>query len=341
MADLLPHIQKSSPDALTRQLGRFLPLFREAISPDLRLAVGLGAMTCGAMVEHGGDPNVCGEALLDRMEDLLAALGRFWDEVRAKAGQDPTPTTARQLGEQYLVDVYKADPDAAMAYYSHNPLCLGLISHLAKSPALRAAARSRPQLLKLAPNLDVAINEFAHLGTLLRVLDDEPLVVLHPAERKGYRIRITGVGDVLQLDTLLAARLVGDPADGWLPGERPGPDVIAAVTDGPVRPDLTVTGVFDLWRWTGLRADGTLPDGPSDHRLEWNAIPADLPLLDGERVVLLSAKDPPADWQGTRRYRDLPGDLVLERVLSADEVRAWLGRLAGARSRRPAGASVG
>ena len=341
MADLLPHIQATPPVELNRQLARFLILLREATGPDFRLPVALAAMTCGAMVEHGGHPEVCGEALLDRMEDQLVALGVFWTEVRGRSGQDPTPATARRLGEHYLVDVYQTHPDAAMAYYSHNPLCLGLISHLATSPALRATARARPRLLELAPNLDVAINEFAHLATLLRVLDDEPLVVLYPAERKGFRVRITGVADVLQLDTLLAARLVGDPTDGWLPGEQPGPDVVAAVTDGPVRPDLTVNGVFDLWRWTGLRADGTLPGGPNDHRLEWNAIPADLPLFDGERVVLLSPKDPPADWPGTRRYRDLPGDLVLERMLSAGEVGDWLDRLAGARTRKPAGASVG
>ncbi len=63
---------------------------------------------------------------------------------------------------------------------------------------------------------------------LLQILDNEELIVLHPALRRGYRVRISGIGDNFQLHTLLADALIGDPAQGWLPGERPDPVVVAA-----------------------------------------------------------------------------------------------------------------
>jgi hypothetical protein len=210
---------------------------------------------------------------------------------------------------------------------------MGAIAHLSKSKALRATARQAPDLLAGAPNLDVLIQgDPTYLTCMFRVLDDERLLVLHPAEQKGYEVRLTAVADVLQLDTLLAARLIGDPSAGLLPGARPAPEILSAVTDGPVRFDLTVDGVFNLWMWGGLRPDGTLPVGltPSSFLLPGNAFPDEISAFDGVRVLLLAPRFPAQSWHGTRRYRDMPGDLTVERTLGPAEVADWVKRIAAA-----------
>lgn len=141
----------------------------------------------------------------------------------------------------------------------------------------------------------------------------DPLTVLHRPTGRGYRVVISGIGDNFQLHTLLAARLIGDEARGFLPGERPSAVEIAAATDGP---DLTpadgITGVFNLvdrfgdWIWNEGR-------------------PADIPRLEGERVVVL---DPPPylrSWNAGRVYPLMRPSLEVQRVLAAGEAERWLG----------------
>ena len=66
-------------------------------------------------------------------------------------------------------------------------------------------------------------SDAAHwLHGLLLVLDDEPLIVLHRATGRGFRLTISGVGDNFQLHTLLAAALIGEESAGKLAGQRRG-----------------------------------------------------------------------------------------------------------------------
>jgi hypothetical protein len=319
-------LQSAKPDELDTQLLRFVKRLGEANL----IEVGCAALACGAMVEHGGSPDICGPALIERTSDLLMDMAAFWEEVHHRSGTIPTPQNATALGERNFNEVVAINQRAAWAFYGCKVLLLGIVTHLSRSKALRATARSRPQLLQMPRNADFAFSEHSHLGCLLRVLDDEPLLVLHAGERKGYGVRMTGIADELQLDTLLAARLIGDPAAGWLPGRPPSPAILSAVTNGSVRPDLQVQGAFNLWIWGGLRPDATLPAGPGPdtrHLLPWNAFPDQIPLFDGVRVVLLGPRNPPIDWAGTRRYRELPGDLIVEGMLPSGEVAAWLERI--------------
>jgi hypothetical protein len=334
---LLPHVQAASPEELTKQLRRlYVEVSRGASLP----MISTTSLVCGGMVEHGGDPEVCGPFLLDCLGKLLGELKVFWEQVRAHSGIPVTQESAMWLGEQFFNTVAQTHLNPAWAFYFHMPLAMGAIAHLSKSKSLRATARSRPELLAEAHNLDVVSREDpTYLTCMFRVLDDEPLVVLHPAERKGFAVRLTAVADVLQLDTLMAATLIGDPAAGWLPGTRPSPEIVSAVTDGQVRFDLSVDGVFNLWRWSALRSDGTLPVGltPSELLLPWNAFPADIPLFEGTRVLLIGPRFPPQNWPGTRRYRDMPGALAVERVLPPDEVADWLMKIAAAPRLMPVG----
>src|SRR5205814_5151720 len=72
---------------------------------------------------------------------------------------------------------------------------------------------------------------------LLKVVDGDRLVVLHRESRQGYLLTTSGVSDNFQLHTLLAGVLIGEPATGLIPGERPDPRWFAAATDAEVDPE--------------------------------------------------------------------------------------------------------
>jgi hypothetical protein len=139
---------------------------------------------------------------------------------------------------------------------------------------------------------------------MMQVLDDEPIVVLHPGEGKGFRVRLSGLADNFQLHTLLADALIGQFPGRWLRGARPARAEVAAARDGAVREGCPgAHGAFNLWTWRGLKADGTLRDpmSGSSHWI-WNeGVPADIPSFDGERVVLLGP--PPVPLHGRRPPR--------------------------------------
>lgn len=185
--------------------------------------------------------------------------------------------------------------------------------YLTQRKDVRVALPSRERLTAAIEAVRETMRNAHWLYGLLLVLDDEPLTVLHRPTGRGYRVVISGIGDNFQLHTLLAALLIGDEARGFLPGERPSAAEIAAATDGP---DLTPAG--------GMRGAFNLVDGHGDWI--WNeGRPADIPRLEGERVVVL---DPPPyvrSWNAGRAYPLMRPSFEVQRVFPADEAQRWLG----------------
>jgi hypothetical protein len=346
---------KRLPGATPGEVDEALRRFAEVL-PDLRpVATGHVGISCGSLVENGGDPETCGPGLLDLLPRVLEGVTDFYRLCRERLEADPdiaAEVARRAEGEEgYDLDAYIADESwDALAQrfgpfvYKHRPLpvlahmaqrffCLGVIAHLSRSKRLRALARSRPRLLELSREADRAAGYNSFLSDMLRVLDDERLVVLHPGERKGYEVRMSGVADNFQLHTLLAGELIGDPADGRLTGEKPDPAVVAVARGARTDGRLHATGAFNLWNWQGLRPDGTLPTGQnagSEHWV-WNeGKPADVRPFEGVRVVLLGPPPYARSWTAGRRFPFLPAEFAAERILTPDEVSGWLARIAAA-----------
>ncbi|MBT0770059.1 hypothetical protein KIH74_14060 [Kineosporia sp. J2-2] len=87
------------------------------------------------------------------------------------------------------------------------------------------------------------------LAGLLIVLDEEPLIVFDrgfAGTGQGYRVTFGGISDNFQLHTLLASALVGDPAQGLLPGRAPNAaEVAAAGTGENLQPDGGIRGTWN------------------------------------------------------------------------------------------------
>ena len=160
-----------------------------------------------------------------------------------------------------------------------------------------------------------------HIGTadwlygLLLVLDEEMLLVLHRATGFGYRLTIGGIGDTFQLHTLLAATLIGKKSRGMIPGKGPSPAEVAAASDGP---DLLPPG--------GIRGSFTLVDAYGNQI--WNeGRPADIPRLEGTRVVVL---DPPSygqTWNAGRTYPSMRPTMDVTEVLNQHAAAYWLSKV--------------
>ncbi len=275
----------------------------------------------GVLANRAPDLSVLLPALVYRVTEVMEDAARFAAVWGESLGDPPDPEDPNQIMSVFT----RLTPVAARsgigerearklveAWYAGSKWVQTLL-YLMQRKDVRVALPSLERLTAAIQAVRERIGVAHWLYGLLLVLDDEPLTVLHRPTGRGYRVVISGIGDNFQLHTLLAARLIGDEARGFLPGERPSAVEIAAAADGP---DLTpadgITGVFNL------------VDGFGDWI--WNeGRPADIPRLAGERVVVL---DPPPylrSWNAGRVYPLMRPSLEVQRVLAAGEAERWLG----------------
>ncbi len=330
------------PDVTREPINEGLARLREPIRAVSVPAAGILALCCGALVEAGGNPQLAIEAIADRLPETMTRAQQFVDACQQAAEQ--APRDAAEPSEGYGGDpvadfgdvVREQYADEANAFYALDPLGLGAIAMMSRSPGIRCLVRERqPGLLDQALALAAVHPRASFLATMLRVLDHAPVLAIHPELQRGYLLEMFGIATNFELYILLADVLIGDEAGGWLPGERPDPRAAAACRNQPVVPGAESTvGAFNLWNWTGLGPDGKLPqDGQmagSEHWVWMEGVPADIRPYEDMRVVLVGPPPYARIMQAGRCFRDMPADLRVTRVLSRVEVSDWLERLSNA-----------
>lgn len=300
--------------------------------------------TCGGLVEVGCDPSLAVDVLVGRLRDVLPRATAFVRHCLDKARQKKRNLDEEDpanLVEAFAPLVARTEPDGQRAFAAAGPLCLGTIAHLARSVEARRRVRFDPELVSLTHELGPALGPAGFLHKMLRVLDDEEIVVLAPQERRGWRVRIGGIGDNFQLHTLLAGSLgdgcpgqVGVAGDGPEGGGARGPlppRAVGVARDLPCAPrEPTVWSHLQLWTWPALQPDGRLPANPLAHTdwFVWNeGVPADILACHGQRVILLGPAPFSRSWNGGRIFHGMDARFDVIAPLTDDEVTTWMQRL--------------
>ncbi|MEV0996412.1 hypothetical protein [Nonomuraea sp. NPDC050202] len=303
---------------LSAVAARFGAVF-DLVPPGIGARLGIVA---GALAERGADPVPLAEPLVDQLTGLLEQSARFAAAWRSATGEEPPEpddndpgwlqSTAGRLTGLPEREAFGLADAWASVHMAHMPI----LSILQLSPKLRAALPGRERLVAALSAVAGDRDDLEWLAGLLAVLEDEHLIVLHRETGRGYEVVIGGIGDNFQLHTLLADVVSGPSDHGLIEGVQPDPEWVMAASDGDVDPeDGPVHGQFNL-----VDAYG---------KWIWNeGVPADIPRLDGVRVVVLDPPPYARSWSPGRRYPMMPGTIRLERILPADEAAAWMARIA-------------
>ena len=105
---------------------------------------------------------------------------------------------------------------------------------------------------------------------------------------------------------LCAAALLSPVDDTLLPGNPPRPEEVAAATDGPLRPE------------GGMNARFHLVDGEG-HWIWLEGVPADIPVVDGDRLVVLDPLPEPRTWDAGRQFAQMVPTVRVLGALTAQE----------------------
>jgi hypothetical protein len=297
-----------------------------AIARALSKAQGAGAqvlaLALGALVEAGASAELAWPAISRDLVRLLDNATAF-----AAAALQKSKELDVDVAIEKAVDLAKKQPAEAMAWRSLPSRCLAAIPCLTHSKAVRAKARTEDALLAAAWPLSDAIPEVGYFLQALRIVDDETLLVLAPAAGRGWRVAIDSIPSNAELYVLLADALARDPAAQRVVGKRPDAKVLTAIREGtaPKRPLPAVALRFELLAWTAVGADGSVASDPSEHRIDADGLPAEIPPLGNERVVLLQeASDTrpitiPPPFEGLHPTLEVTSELS-----SSDVVRAMV-----------------
>ncbi|GHJ45075.1 hypothetical protein Cs7R123_24170 [Catellatospora sp. TT07R-123] len=312
--------QNAGPDELTAALAHVAPLLAVL---DASMG-GEFAVLCGALIEIGAMSDPLMMVLAVRLPGVLNDAVGFTDAWAREAPGVALPEPDMENFDTALdlLDARMAPDEASRlteAWFSLISWLRCATTLLQTSPMARQFLRTDPALRSMVTELEAHREDMTWVSALLEVMDGEQLVVLHRAQRRGYRVSIGGVGDNFQLHTLLAGKLSGPAEQGLLTGYAVDPAWTAVAADaprsafgGPVRGQFNLVDAHGNWIWN----EGT---------------PADVPLLDGVRVVVLDPPPYERTWDNARRFPLMPAWITLDEVMGPDQAAAWLSRVAPAK----------
>lgn len=317
-----------------------LPALRTIIEFAPAATAGPTALMVGAAIENGFSPESGVGVVLPGLKRALSAANEFRVDCETLS-KNNTDVNEEELAPWEIIEQYSSiakERFAVEGAYFENMrgFCLSTIAGLSRSKQLRQSFENREPLVVQAKALALIADGAGFLSDMLLVLDDEPLVVLHPESGLGFRFTMSGIADNFQLHTLLGDALLREWPEGRIPGRRPHPKVIAASIDADV--DETHSGAhgcFDLYNWPILNRAGFLPSKKKDKevgfhqfrisRFIWGeGLPADIAVFEGQRVVIACEPSVERGWNAGRRFAELKPELLLEEVFTRVQVRKLL-----------------
>ncbi|TDD39777.1 hypothetical protein E1287_02970 [Actinomadura sp. KC06] len=312
--DLLPQLMEATQTASPAEMNAAMPRMADGIAQAPPNLGGWLAIVTGAWIENGADAgSPAGRAVVDRITEVTSgalAFANAWEEATGgkppdmqdeQPSQQAVDTVAPKLGEGAVA--------AMMAWFALPQFAMAGCTVLQNSSSVRAGLADRDFRALTAGQAVQYLGQMDHYHALLRVLDGERLLVLDRASRKGWTVAIGGIGDNFQLHVLLAGALIGRP-DG-LTGNRPAPEILACFLNADVPPGPPV--VSSPWNLVDAHGEWIWNEG----------VPADIPVVNGTRVVVL---DPPSyerTFPAGRRFPMMPATIRVEAAHQPEDLGNW------------------
>jgi hypothetical protein len=289
------------------------------------------------LVQNVADVEAILPAYLDRISHTLGLAPEFVQACRDEWAKLPESEPGEATDEQIIAAVrgsirQKMDY-SNQAWASLGSMAQSLTVLLALSAEFRRLAREHPQLERRIESLNEVsenrtLNHVRFLRMIIRVLEGAEVIVLHLEQKRGYRIKISGIINLGQFHILLAGACIGNPAEGLLENESLHPCIVGAARDQPGDAlAQRVSPKFDLYGWPALSPDGKLRQ---DHYLPPGMAPAEIPTLSGARVVLVRSAHNKQTFNANRPILQMRGELQLVQKLSELEFETWLGQIRNA-----------
>jgi hypothetical protein len=191
----------------------------------------------------------------------------------------------------------------------------------------RKRARERTELVRAAESARSGHPYGYYLAELLSMADDERLVVLDVTRKRGFRVRLTAMRNNFHLFTLLQ--------DALLPGDARLNSLAVSIAKSErmlaeVSPsEWSARGEHDRAVW-GFGTWMAIGSAKPSHWIWGEMRPTEIPMLDGERIVLLGPLELPRSWEiavFVPLHSALRSSVQIEETFSGAAFDAWIAKI--------------
>lgn len=323
------HANTAAPSELTALLNVFVA----GVRVEDFFSASIIADECGFLVDRGADPNIAVSRVLDLLAEQIvecrAVLERCSESEAARVSrvadlllQKNALASGRELMDLWnsVVSIDQCVPSDVKAWSGLGLTVRGAMEMLFRSMEARQAARRRPFFLGRSYTL-AHLNQAAwYISRVLGEEDDVILLVLHPEQKRGFRVAAEGLSNNYQLFRLLQRELIGDPLEGMILD-----DATANASQSLSRSD---SPMWTYYQWTALKPDGTYTSLMDfNHLVLGEKRIRDVKRFNDEVVILLGRLELAGGWPESKFEPIHPCHChratVIE-VLSSDEVSRYV-----------------
>jgi hypothetical protein len=294
---------------------------------------GQAAMVIGALLHQGYDPTPAIDPLIARLHYLLTMCGRMVAAVEIELDKTAGTIDGEEddLFERTLAQLAPTKPLEMEAWHTLSEFFYlpGVELFCSSAVARQAGAYLRDLTQQIAHYHTGAY----WIDRILSVLFDEPILVIEPSTQLGFEGTMSGIADNFQLHTLLMDAF--PHKQPWNARRRVDPQAVEiAQGNGVQSSDIAIVGAWNLYNWYAVGADLKLPDltdrSSSQYWIWGEGCPDEIPIFSGFRVILLGAPSYNRSFGAQRAFTSLPAQITCDRLLSREEVAAWLAMMAAA-----------
>lgn len=285
-------------------------------------------LALGAVVESGAPPELAWPAISHDLRDILDRATKYTQQCLDACDEFHIPDAVRDAGPE----ISKKNPKGAEAWEALASRCLSAVACLSRSSQLRKKEQASGAIIEATKGLYELVEEVTFLSQIIRLIDDVPLLVIHPESRRGFRLAMNDCATNVEMYVLAMDAIVGDPAKGFIKGPRPGARALKVLHDPDHAPEKTpeVKVPWHTVAWIGLGPDGALPASVPDEHQNWvwlEGVPAEIPLFEGERVVLFTKPLMARTVEVEPAFEALYPRMKLKSKVSAPEVDRLLAKM--------------
>lgn len=282
--------------------------------PDLMVVASMSVIA-GALVEFGGQADIAFPAIWKRIVSILPGIISFVGICRSEGAFEEDDPRA------ILVKVAERMPQQALQWQALNSMYLGAISMMARSVDNRQKARKDRDVIRALEGVS-PIHEGANwLYRMLASLDQEEVIVIHPAQKKAFRVVLNGIASLGQLEILLGDCLIDAEREDRLDGIESAPSVVKLMQGQTQEKALAAIGVFEMGSYRALKADGQLD---ADLLFNVNELPAAFLPFQGRRVILLKDSSQQRVLKAQSPFDSMAASCQLVQVLNENETESYL-----------------
>lgn len=290
------------------------------------------ALICGSQVEGGGQASIPVEAILELM----------WRQLQLAETYSQRDTSLDEEATFQLM------PEATRAHYGLPFTLLATMTTLCRDKEARKRWQQRQDVQALVEALEETYGTLFYVKEVLSLLDDQELLVLDAANKRGFLVRMEGVRDrMYHCYALLQHAILERSAPGYLGATPTDPRAVRYAQNQGLTPEdhQTATELSDEQRFSFCYPTALDLDGNGGYTLNTvgffpgSASFFEIPVLQGTRILLIGERLMRFGWQPANMYSILHDALIsrveIVRELETTEVENWLQLLVARTHRTP------